>query len=54
MRELKTYPTVDVLVVPAKDGGRAWEVPLVEAVVKGVDVEQGTVTLVTLDGVERE
>jgi 16S rRNA processing protein RimM len=54
VRELKNYPTLDVLVVPAKDGGRAWEVPLVEAVVKGVDIEQGTVTLATLEGVERE
>jgi 16S rRNA processing protein RimM len=54
VRELKNYPTFDVLVVPASDGGRAWEVPLVEAVVKGVDVEQGTITLATLDGVERE
>jgi 16S rRNA processing protein RimM len=51
--ELRSYPTTDVLVVPAKDGGRAWEVPLVEAVVKGVDVEAGTVTLATLEGVER-
>jgi 16S rRNA processing protein RimM len=51
--ELRSYPTTDVLVVPAKDGGRAWEVPLVEAVVKGVDLEAGTVTLATLEGVER-
>jgi 16S rRNA processing protein RimM len=54
VRELRSYPTMDVLVVPARDGGRAWEVPLVEAVVKAVDVEAGTVTLVTLEGVERD
>ncbi len=54
VRELRTYPTIDVLVVSARDGGRAWEVPLVEAIVKEVDVDQGTVTLTTLDGVERE
>jgi 16S rRNA processing protein RimM len=51
--ELKTYPTVDVLVVAAHDGGRPWEVPLVEAVVKAVDLEGGVVTLRTLEGVER-
>jgi 16S rRNA processing protein RimM len=52
--ELRSYPTLDVLVVPASDGGRPWEVPLTEAVVKAVDVEAGTVTLLTRDGVERE
>jgi 16S rRNA processing protein RimM len=51
--ELKTYPTVDVLVVTARDGGRPWEVPLVGGVVKAVDLEAGVVTLATLDGVER-
>jgi 16S rRNA processing protein RimM len=51
--ELKTYPTVDVLVVAAGDGGRPWEVPLVDAVVKKVDLEAGLVTLATMDGVER-
>lgn len=51
--ELKTYPTVDVLVVTAGDGGRPWEVPLVEAVVKAVDLAAGVVTLSTLEGVER-
>jgi 16S rRNA processing protein RimM len=51
--ELRTYPTVDVLVVKASDGGRPWEVPLVDAVVTAVDVSTGTVTLATLEGVER-
>jgi len=51
--ELKTYPTVDVLVVTAKDGGRPWEVPLVASVVREVDIPAGLVTLVGLDGVER-
>jgi ribosomal 30S subunit maturation factor RimM len=51
--ELKTYPTVDVLVVAARDGGRPWEVPLVGGVVTKVDLEAGLVTLATLDGVER-
>jgi len=41
-------------VVDAGDGGRAWEVPLVDSVVRGLDVEGGTITLSTMDGVERE
>ena len=44
---------VDVLVVAARDGGRPWEVPLVDAVVKGVDLDAGIVTLASLEGVER-
>ena len=51
--EMRSYPTVDVLVVAASDGGRPWEVPLVDAVVERVDVEEGLVTLSTRDGVER-
>jgi 16S rRNA processing protein RimM len=51
--EMRSYPTVDVLVVTASDGGRPWEVPLVEAVVKNVDVQGGVVLLVTRDGIER-
>jgi 16S rRNA processing protein RimM len=52
--ELRSYPTLDVLVVKASDGGRPWEVPLVESVVKAIDVQGGTVTLLTREGVERE
>jgi 16S rRNA processing protein RimM len=51
--EMRSYPTVDVLVVAAADGGRPWEVPLVEAVVEQVDVQHGLVRLVTREGVER-
>jgi 16S rRNA processing protein RimM len=51
--EMRSYPTVDVLVVAAADGGRPWEVPLVDAVVERVDVQQGLVTLSTREGVER-
>lgn len=50
---LRSYPTVDVLVVKATDGGRPWEVPLVDAVVAKVDLEGGLVTLLTREGVER-
>jgi 16S rRNA processing protein RimM len=53
VRELKTYPTADVLVVDAADGGHPWEVPLVDAIVGGVDVAAGVVTLRTTEGVER-
>lgn len=51
--ELRTYPTVDVLVVKAADGGRPWEIPLVDAVVAAVDLDAATVRLATLEGVER-
>ncbi len=51
--EMRSYPTVDVLVVTAADGGRPWEVPLVEGVIDAVDVQQGLVTLSTREGVER-
>jgi 16S rRNA processing protein RimM len=47
------YPSMDILVVAAADGGRAWEVPLVEAVVRSVDIEAGLVTVFTMVGVER-
>jgi ribosomal 30S subunit maturation factor RimM len=43
-----------VLVVDADDGGRAFEVPLVDGIVQSVDVASGLVTLVTVEGVERE
>src|SRR5579859_1941206 len=51
--ELRTYPSVDVLVVAAADGGKPWEVPLVGAFVKSVDTAAGQVTLATLEGLER-
>jgi 16S rRNA processing protein RimM len=53
VRDVRTYPTVDALVVRAKDEGKDWEVPLVEAIVQSVDLDAGVVTLRTLDGVER-
>jgi 16S rRNA processing protein RimM len=51
--ELRTYPSVDVLVVAASDGGKPWEVPLVDAFVKRVDAAAGVVTLATSEGLER-
>jgi 16S rRNA processing protein RimM len=53
VKELRTYPTADVLVVAAADGGRDLELPLVDAIVREVDVAAGIVTIATLDGVER-
>jgi ribosomal 30S subunit maturation factor RimM len=53
VRELRTYPSVDVLVVDPPDGGAPYEVPLVDSVVRTVDVVRGLVTLRTLQGVER-
>jgi 16S rRNA processing protein RimM len=53
VRALRSYPTADVLVVEALDGGRPWEVPLVSDVVRTVDVSKGVVTLTTMAGVER-
>jgi 16S rRNA processing protein RimM len=53
VRELKSFPTADVLVVRAHDGGHDWEVPLVDSFVEGVDVTAGEVMLRTMDGLER-
>jgi 16S rRNA processing protein RimM len=53
VRELLNYPASDVLVVGAKDGGKPWEIPLLDAFVGEVDVARGVVLLVTLDGIER-
>ncbi len=54
VRDLKSYPTVDVLVVRAEDGGKDYEVPLVDAIVETMDLPGETITLKTLEGVLRE
>jgi 16S rRNA processing protein RimM len=54
VRGLRNYPTADVLVVEAAEGGAAWEIPLVADVVRSVDVGSSRVTLSTMTGVERE
>ena len=51
--ELRTYPTIDTIVVDAKDGGSPWEAPLVDAVVRSIDVQANLVVLATMQGVER-
>jgi 16S rRNA processing protein RimM len=53
VRELRTYPTTSALLVDAADGQAAWEVPLVDAIIRDIDVEAGVVTLGSMDGVER-
>ena len=53
VKELRGYPSVDVLVVEAADGGLPWEVPVVDAFVQHVDAAAGVVTLSTVDGIER-
>ncbi len=54
VRDLASYPSVETLVVTATDGGKNFEVPLVEAFIAGVDPVAGVVTLVTLDAIDRE
>ena len=41
-------------VVTATDGGKNFEVPLVEAFIERVDPTAGVVTLVSLDAIDRE
>jgi 16S rRNA processing protein RimM len=53
VRDLKSYPTVDVLIVRADDGGKDYEIPLVDAVVEAMDLPGEAITLRTLEGVER-
>jgi 16S rRNA processing protein RimM len=53
VRAIRTYPATDVLEVDATDGGRLWEVPLIDTIVRSVDVDAGLITLATMDGVER-
>jgi 16S rRNA processing protein RimM len=53
VRELRSYPSVEVLVVSAADGGKDWEVPLVEAFVESVDVPGRQVIVASLDGLDR-
>jgi 16S rRNA processing protein RimM len=54
VRSLRSYPTMDVLVVDPGGGETALEVPLVDSVVRSIDLERAVVTLATLDGVEKE
>ncbi len=53
VRELMSYPSVDVLVVRADDGGPDWEIPLVAAYVARADVPAGRFVLRSIEGIER-
>ena len=53
MHAVQSYPSADALVVRAADGGKDWEVPLLDSFVENVDVVLGVVKLSKLDGLER-
>jgi 16S rRNA processing protein RimM len=53
VKELRSYPSVDVLVVQADDGGNDWEIPLVEAFVEEVDTARRLVIVSSLDELPR-
>jgi 16S rRNA processing protein RimM len=53
VREIQSYPSADALVVQAADGGKDWEVPLLDTFVEAVDVALGVVKLSRLEGLER-
>jgi 16S rRNA processing protein RimM len=53
VEELRSYPSVDVLLVKAADGGKPWEIPLVAAYVARVDPAACVVALRTVEGLER-
>ncbi len=53
VRELRSYPTMDTILVDATDGGGSWEAPLVDSVVQSIDVQANLVVLATMHGVER-
>ena len=50
--EFQTYPTVDLLTVIAKDGGKNYEVPVTGDYIDSVDTAAGIVLLRTVDGLE--
>jgi 16S rRNA processing protein RimM len=53
VRELRNYPSIDALIVQAADGGKDWEIPLVDVFVESMDLVGGTVLLKTIEGLER-
>jgi 16S rRNA processing protein RimM len=53
VRALRSYPGAQVLVVDAANDDGSWEVPLVDSVVRSIDLEANLVTLATMEGVER-
>jgi 16S rRNA processing protein RimM len=53
VRTLRSYPGAQVLVVDSAEDDGSWEVPLVDSVVRSIDLEANLVTLATMEGVER-
>jgi 16S rRNA processing protein RimM len=57
VKELRSYPTVDVLVIKAADGGKDWEIPLVAELVTRLvadtDAAAREVVIRSVDGIER-
>ncbi len=53
VRTLRSYPGAQVLIVDAAENAGSWEVPLVDSVVRSIDLEANLVTLATMEGVER-
>jgi 16S rRNA processing protein RimM len=53
VRSMQSYPSADTLLVRATDGGKDWEVPLLQSFVEKVDVAEGVVHVATLEGLER-
>ncbi|HEX7663362.1 MAG TPA: ribosome maturation factor RimM [Polyangiaceae bacterium] len=54
VKDIVFYPTVSVLVVDGEDGKPPWEVPLTDAYVGTVDLENAKVDLISIDDLERK
>lgn len=52
VRDVRSYPSLDVLVVEAPAGAGTWEIPLTDAYVDALDVAAGKVQVKTLEGLE--
>lgn len=50
--DLRSYPSVDVLVVRAPEGAGTWEIPLTDTYVASIDAAGMRVALKTLEGLE--
>jgi 16S rRNA processing protein RimM len=53
VKDVLNYPTIDALVVKAADGGKDWEVPLIDVFVDSLDLASGKIELKTIEGLER-
>jgi len=53
VKEFLSYPSVDTIRITADDGGKDYEVPVVEAFIREVDIAGGRVVLRTLMGIDR-